>query len=80
MIIAASSMACAIIALTIFFNISRVDKTMAAENIFLVTDPEPVVEKTLDAPVIRQVPENGADVIMVRAVKAERHPAENHHN
>lgn len=77
LIIAASGMACVIIGLTIFFNTSRVDKSMAAKNIYIVTDADAVVDKTLDAPVLRPVTETGPEVIMVRAVKAERHPVHN---
>lgn len=79
LIITASSLACMSIALTIFFNTVKVEKSMAAVSIYLVTDEIPVVEKTLDAPVIMQFPTIGPNTILVRAVKPETN-VQNHHD
>jgi len=72
LIITASSLACLCIVLTIFFNTSKVEKSMAAVSIYTITDADPVVEKTLDAPFIKEMPAIGPNTILVRKVKAEK--------
>ena len=74
LIITASCFTCMIAGLTIFFNTSKVEKSMAA-SVYMVTEEAPTVEKTLDAPVIRQVPAIGPNTIMMRPLKAERNTA-----
>lgn len=68
------------IALTIFMNTSRVDNTMAAANVYVVPDENPVVDMTLDAPVIRQIPVIGPNTMIVKTVKAETQVAVGAHN
>ncbi|MCX6276039.1 MAG: hypothetical protein NTV09_12620 [Bacteroidetes bacterium] len=80
LILTASSIACMSIALTIFLNTSRVEKSMAAVSVYVVPDEKPVVEMTLDAPVIRQLPVIGPNTILVKALKAEQHAAQEQHN
>ncbi|CAN5676911.1 hypothetical protein BH11BAC1_BH11BAC1_19570 [soil metagenome] len=73
-----SSVACLSIALTIFFNTSKVEKSMAAVSTYTVTDENPIVEKTLDEPFIKQRPTIGPNTILVRSLKAET-AVQNHH-
>lgn len=80
LILTASGIACMSIALTVFLNTSRVEKSMAAVSIYIVPDEKPVVEMTLETPVIRQLPAIGPNTIMAKAVKAERQPAQDHNN
>ncbi len=84
-VIAASCMICMVIGLTIFFNMSHVDKSMAdnhsgAVNIFTIVDEEPVVIKTLDAPVVKQMPVIGPNTQLVRSVKVAYGNASEQHN
>jgi hypothetical protein len=74
LIIGASSIACLAIVLTIFMNTGHVENSQAAANIYTVTDEPPVLEKTLDAPVLKQMPEIGPNTMLVRALKAETIP------
>lgn len=77
LIIAASGVACMAIVLTILIQTGNVHDSMAAVSIYTVTEEQPVVEKTLDAPVIKQMPVIGPNTIIVKALKSE-HPAGNH--
>jgi hypothetical protein len=79
-LIAASTLTCMVIGLTIFFHGSRVDDSMAAVNIYTVAEDAPVVDKTLDAPILRQIPVIGPNTVLVRPVKAMPNPAHAHHN
>jgi hypothetical protein len=76
-LVAAASFTCIVIVLTVLFQTSRVDKSMAGVNIYTVVEAEPVIEKTLDAPVLKQMPVIGLNTIMVRPVKASRTTAQN---
>ena len=80
LVIAATGIACLGIVLTIIISTSRIDKSMAAESIYLVPEQVPVVEKTLDAPVIIDQPHIGPNTILVRALKTEHNPAPESHN
>ena len=84
-VIAASCMTCMVIGLTIFFNMSRVDKSMADNHngtvtMYTVTDEEPVIVKTLEAPVVKQMPVIGSTTQLVRSVKVDRNAQQNNHN
>jgi hypothetical protein len=68
------------IALTIFLNTSKVEKSMAAVSVYVVPDENPVVEMTLDAPVIRQLPVIGPNTVIVKALKTNTQTAQKHHN
>gem|GEM_PF-4968567 len=66
---------CMSIALTVFFHSGNVEESQAAVSIYTVVDETPVVEKTLEAPLLRQGPAIGPNTILVRAVKSTHAPA-----
>ena len=79
LLISTSGIACLAIALTIFFHTGKVEKSMAAANLYLVPDEKPVVDMTLEAPVIRDIPTIGPNTILAKTMKAVGHPAQEHH-
>lgn len=84
-VIAASCMTCAVIGLTIFFNISQVDNSMAdtrnvPASIYNVVDEEPVLVKSLPAPILVQTPLLGPNTQIVRSTKTVQAIAAEHVN
>lgn len=79
-ILTGSCIACMTIALTIFLNTGKVENSMAAVSTYVVPEEHPVVEMTLDAPVIRTVPVIGPNTLIVKNLKAAPHAAQNHHD
>ena len=84
-ILAAGCMTCMVIILTIFFNMSHVDQSMADNHngpvsIYTVVDEEPIIVKTLDAPVVKQMPLIGPNTQLVRNMKVSHDHAEEQHN
>jgi hypothetical protein len=78
LILAASFTGCFVVALLIFFKTSRVDNSMAAGSTFMVTEDAPITDMTLDAPVLKNAPEVGPNVLLVRAVKKEQKDVTGH--
>jgi hypothetical protein len=69
LLIIASFSGCLIVGIIIFFKTSRVDQSMAAGSTYMVTEDAPVIEMTLDAPVLKTSPPAGPNMLLVRAVK-----------
>jgi len=69
-IVCAFSLSCIVIGLTIFFNLSHVDRTSASpSNVILIEDQTFTIEKTMDAPVLS--PQRTANAQTVFAKKAK---------
>ncbi len=69
-ILCASSIACMVIGLTIFFNLTQVDETKAMNNnVILMPDQFFTNEKTIAAPVIAKRPAANANTIFIKQAK-----------
>lgn len=69
-IICAFSFACVVTGLTIFFNMSHVDQSNAADNNVIMVDEQTfTTEKTMEAPVIAQRPAVNAKTVFVKKIK-----------
>ena len=78
LIITATAMACVVIIITVILNTGNVDESTAAVSIYTVIDENPVTEKTLDEPVIKQLPTIGPNTVFVRPIKTVLKTAESH--
>ncbi|MCX6276037.1 MAG: hypothetical protein NTV09_12610 [Bacteroidetes bacterium] len=85
MVIAASCMTCAIVGLTIFFNMSRVDKSMADTRnqpvkILMIEDEEPVTVKNQPVAIVKPTQIIDANTQIVRSPKVVNTNAQDQQN
>lgn len=85
MVIAASCMTCAIVGLTIFFNMSRVDKSMADSrnlpvSVLMIEDDEPVLVKNQPVAIVKQTQIIDANTRIERSPKIVNANAQDQNN